>query len=384
MIPYGRQEINAEDEAAVLATLHSDFLTQGPAGPRFEQAVTSYVGAGHGVAMVNGTAALHAACLALDLRAGDRMWTTPVTFVASANCGRYCGADIDFVDIDPETWNMSVPALREKLERARIEKRLPKIVVAVHFAGQPTDQMEIRALGQEFGFRIIEDAAHSLGANHRGERVGSCRWSDIAVFSFHPVKLITTAEGGMAVTNDDELAWRMRVVRTHGITREQAHFIRADAPAWHYEQLLLGWNYRLSDLHAALGTSQLERLEDWVDRRNVLARNYDRLLADLPLQRQRIRGDNVSAYHLYVVRLRSTGGEQRRVIEAMRSDGIAATVHYPPVHLQPYYRSQGFAPGSFPEAERFGDTAITLPLFPSLRESDQELIVASLTRAINV
>ncbi|HEX9706018.1 MAG TPA: UDP-4-amino-4,6-dideoxy-N-acetyl-beta-L-altrosamine transaminase [Steroidobacteraceae bacterium] len=386
MIPYGRQDITQADIDAVTEVLRSDFITQGPMIPKFEQAVTQRVGAAHGVAVNSATSALHIACAALGLGPGDLLWTVPNTFVASANCGRYCGAEVDFVDIDPFTWNLSVPALKEKLFLARTAGRLPKVVVPVHFGGQPTDQEEIAELALEYGFKVLDDASHSIGASRHGEPVGSGRWCDITVFSFHPVKIVTTAEGGMALTSDTELADRMRMLRTHGITRNPARLTleRAPPPAWHYEQQLLGFNYRMTDIHAALGTSQVERLDAYVERRNVLARRYDAALADLPLQRPGIRAGNRSAYHLYVVRLKGGGGAaaRRRVFEALRRQDIGVNVHYLPVHLQPYYRALGFREGLCPEAEAYGESAITLPLFPLMTEAQQDTVVAALKKSL--
>jgi UDP-4-amino-4,6-dideoxy-N-acetyl-beta-L-altrosamine transaminase len=386
VIPYGRQDITQADIDAVTEVLRSDFITQGPMIPKFEQAVTRRVGAAHGVAVNSATSALHIACAALGLGPGDLLWTVPNTFVASANCGRYCGADVDFVDIDPFTWNLSVRALKEKLARARKEGRLPKVVVPVHFGGQPTDQEEIAELAGQYGFKVLDDASHSIGASQNGEPVGSGRWSDVTVFSFHPVKIVTTAEGGMALTNDAELAERMRMLRTHGITRNPARLMleRAPPPAWHYEQQLLGFNYRMTDIHAALGTSQVERLDAYVERRNLLARRYDVALADLPVQRPGIRAGNRSAFHLYVVRLKGEGGAaaRRRVFESLRRQDIGVNVHYLPVHLQPYYRALGFREGLCPEAEAYGESAITLPLFPIMTEAQQDAVVAALKRAL--
>ena len=379
-IPYGRQDITQADIDAVVEVLRSDFLTQGPAVARFESAVATRVGASRAVAVNSATAALHVACLALGVKEGDLLWTVPNTFVASANCGRYCGADVDFVDIDPRTWNISVSSLRTKLERARSDGRLPKVVVPVHFGGQPTDQEAIAELAQEFDFRILEDASHSIGAERNGERVGSCRWSDATVFSFHPVKIVTTGEGGMVVTNDGELADRMAMYRSHGITRDATRFVRESAGPWYYEQQQLGFNYRLTDIHAALGTSQFTRLDAYIERRNVLARRYDEALVGLPLMLPYIRPENRSAFHIYVVRLdrAATSRSQRSVVEALRSRGIEVNLHYMPVHLQPYYRELGFQPGQFPEAERYGEEAITLPLYPLLTEAAQDDIVRAL------
>jgi UDP-4-amino-4,6-dideoxy-N-acetyl-beta-L-altrosamine transaminase len=379
MIPYGRQDISQADIDAVTQVLKSDFLTQGPAVPRFEQAVAARVQARHGIAVNSATSALHIACLSLGLGPGDRLWTVPNTFVASANCARYCGADVDFVDIDADTWNLSVPLLADKLAAARKSGRLPKVVVPVHFSGQPTDQEAIWELAREFGFRVIEDASHAIGAARHGEPVGSGRWSDITVFSFHPVKIITSAEGGLSLTNDDALAADMAMLRSHGITREASRLTQESPGGWYYEQQTLGFNYRLTDVHAALGLSQLTRLDASVERRNVLARRYDAALARLPLQLPTVTAGNRSAFHLYVVRLREATPERhRRVFDGLRQRGVGANLHYLPVHLQPYYRALGFSPGQFPEAERHGATAITLPLFPTMTESQQDDVIRAL------
>jgi UDP-4-amino-4,6-dideoxy-N-acetyl-beta-L-altrosamine transaminase len=379
-IPYGRQEITESDIDAVAAVLRSPYLTQGPAVPSFEAAVASRVRAKHAIAVNSATAALHISCMALELSPGKLLWTVPNTFVASANCARYCGADVDFVDIDPFTWNMSVARLAEKLENAKCTGRLPSVVVPVHFAGQPTEQERIWELAKEYDFRVIEDASHSVGGARNGEPVGSCRWSDITVFSFHPVKIITTGEGGMAMTNDDEVAARMALLRSHGITRDTSQFVRPSTGPWYYEQQCLGFNYRLTDIQAALGTSQLARLDDYVERRNALARRYDALLTGLPIRLPTVRPENRSAYHLYVVRLdqAASGKSHREVMEGLHRRGVGVNLHYMPVHLQPYYRGLGFAPGQFPEAEAHGDEAITLPLFPSLTDEAQDRVVAAI------
>jgi UDP-4-amino-4,6-dideoxy-N-acetyl-beta-L-altrosamine transaminase len=392
MIPYGRQEVTQGDIDAVTHVLRSDFLTQGPAVPRFEQAVAARVGAKRAVAANSATSALHIACMALELGPGDRLWTVPNTFVASANCALYCGAEVDFVDIDPRTWNLSVAALSDKLMRAESSDRLPKVVVPVHFAGQPTEQEAIRKLAQKYGFKVVEDASHAVGASRAGEAVGSCRWSDITVFSFHPVKIITSAEGGMALTNDVELAERMAMLRTHGITRDPARFLGTgttseEAPAfgaWHYEQQMLGFNYRMTDVHAVLGTSQLERVGAYVERRNMLARRYDRSLTGLPLQLPTVQAENCSAFHLYVVRIKrnAKAKARREVFEELRRLGIGVSVHYLPVHLQPYYRALGFASGQFPEAEAHGREALTLPLYPTLTEAEQDHVVDAVRRVL--
>lgn len=385
MIPYGRQDISEADIDAVVAVLRSDFLTQGPTVPRFEQAMAKRCGAQQGVAVNSATSALHVACLALGLGPGDRLWTVPNTFVASANCGRYCGAEVDFVDIDQATWNISVPALREKLLQARQGGTIPKVVVPVHFAGQPTEQEAIWELAQEFGFKVLEDASHAIGAVRNDEPIGSCRWSHITVFSFHPVKIITTGEGGMALTNDDELAWCMANLRSHGITRETSRMLGVPDGPWYYEQLALGFNYRMTDLQAALGLSQLSRLDEYIQRRNILARRYDQLLGGMPLQCPTVQPENRSAFHLYVVRLRTGAMRKtyREVFDALRAEGVGANLHYMPVHLQPYYRALGFAPGLCPEAERHGKEAISLPLYPALTDSEQNQTVDALREALS-
>jgi UDP-4-amino-4,6-dideoxy-N-acetyl-beta-L-altrosamine transaminase len=384
MIPYGRQNVTQADIDAVVAVLRSDFLTQGPAVPRFEQAIASSVGVRHAVAVNSATSALHIACAALGLGPGDRLWTVPNTFVASANCGRYCGAEIDFVDIDPVTWNMSVAALREKLDRARRAGLLPQVVVPVHFSGQPTEQEEIWQLAQTYGFKVLEDASHAIGASRNGEPVGSCRWSHITVFSFHPVKIVTSGEGGMALTNDDELAQCMSALRSHGIVRDSARLERQDPPPWHYEQQMLGFNYRMTDIHGALGVSQLRRLEENVSRRNALARRYDTALQGLPLQLPTVRAENRSAFHLYVVRLMSDTGAktQRQVMSELRERGVGVNLHYPPVHLQPYYRELGFIAGQFPQAEAYATSAVTLPLYAELTAQMQDQVVDAIRQTL--
>lgn len=384
MIPYGRQDVSEADIQAVVDVLRSDFLTQGPAIPSFERAVSAKVGARHAIAVNSATSALHVACLALGLGKGDRLWTVPNTFVASANCGRYCGADVDFVDIDPITWNISLLRLREKLVAAKQEGRLPKILVPVHFSGQPTAQQEIWDLAQEFGFKVLEDASHSIGASRNGEPVGSCRWSHVTVFSFHAVKIITTGEGGMALTNDEDLAWRMSMLRTHGVTREPSRLQQQPTGPWYYEQIDLGFNYRMTDIQAALGLSQLARLDEYVERRNALAQHYDQLLIDLPLRRPSVLPGNRSTFHLYIVRLRKDAVKKshREVFDALRHEGVGVNLHYMPVYLQPYYRDLGFVPGLCPEAEKYAQEAITLPLYSGLTESDQDKVVAAIAEAL--
>jgi len=398
MIPYGRQHVTQSDIDSVLEVLRSDFLTQGPTVPRFEKAVAARVRARHAVAVNSATSALHVACLALGLGEGDTLWTVPNTFVASANCGRYCGARVDFVDIDPITWNMSVSALASKLESAERTGHLPKVLVPVHFAGQPTQQEAIWKLAERYGIRVLEDASHAIGSENQGEPVGSCRWSDVTVFSFHPVKIITSGEGGMAVTNDPELAERMAMLRSHGVTRDPARFVESrtttvssstsvrGAPPWYYEQQMLGFNYRMTDIQAALGLSQLDRLQAYVDRRNLLARSYEAALRDSGLQLPYVCPGIISAYHLYVVRLKpeACGREHREVFDELRQRGIGVNLHYMPVHLQPYYRELGFREGQLPEAEAHGREAITLPLYPGLTDEMQEEVVNCVRGAVGL
>jgi len=384
MIPYGRQEVTQEDIDAVVSVLHSDFLTQGPAVPRFENAVAGYCGAAHAVAVNSATSALHLACLALGLGPGDRLWTTPITFVASANCARYCGAEVDFVDIDPLSYNLSPDALAKKLEAAEQNGSLPKIVVPVHLCGQPCDMAAIHALSRRYGFRIIEDASHAVGARYRDDPVGSCRYSDITVFSFHPVKIITSGEGGMALTNDAVLAERMARLRSHGITRDPAQMDREPDGPWYYQQIELGFNYRMTDLQAALGISQMSRLDGYVARRNALAERYDRLLAALPIKTPRHLPGTYSSHHLYVVRLHldAVPKGHRETVEAMVAAGIGVNVHYIPLHTQPYYQHRGFAVDAFPEAIRYYSEALTLPIYPTMSGEQQDTVISTLTKVL--
>lgn len=379
MIPYGRQDVRDQDVAAVAAVLRSDWLTQGPSVPRFEAAVAGLCGAAHAVAVNSATSALHLACLALGLGPGDRLWTTPNTFVASANCGRYCGADVDFVDIHPDSLNLDPAVLATKLAAAAGAGSLPKVLVAVDFAGQSCDMVAIRALADRYGFRIIEDASHAIGARYLGEPIGAGRHADITVFSFHPVKIITTGEGGMALCNDASLAARMASLRSHGIRRDEA--MQAEHGPWYYEQTELGYNYRLTDIQAALGLAQLERLDEYVAARCRLADRYDRLLAGLPLKTPWRDPQAESAWHLYVVRL-DAAGQRRTVFDHLRGAGIGVNVHYIPVHLQPDYRRLGFAPGHCPVGEDYYRRAITLPLYPGLTEDEQDQVVAALKEAL--
>lgn len=383
-IPYGRQDITQADIDAVVRVLRSDCLTQGPVVPAFEQAVSNACGAAHAVAVNSATSALHIACLALGLGPGEWLWTSPVTFVASANCALYCGARVDFVDIDPRTYNMCPMALERKLADAQKRGALPKIVVPVHLCGQPCDMAAIRELSVRFGFKILEDASHAIGGSYKGEPVGNCRFSDITVFSFHPVKIITTGEGGMALTNDRELAGRMALLRSHGITRDAEMMTHPPDGPWYYQQIDLGFNYRMTDIQAALGLSQLERLDSYVTKRNEIAARYDELLASLPLTVPRIAPDVRSAFHLYVVRLGAdvSPAAHRQIFEEMILAGIGVNLHYIPVYRQPYFERMGFSPQDFPEAESYYREAMTLPLHPGLSGSDQEHVVNSLRASL--
>ncbi|MFH1263282.1 MAG: UDP-4-amino-4,6-dideoxy-N-acetyl-beta-L-altrosamine transaminase [Pseudomonadota bacterium] len=384
MIPYGHQEISESDIRAVMEVLRSEFLTQGPTVPAFEQSVAQHCGISHAVAMNSATSALHVACLTLGVKKGDRVWTSPITFVASANCALYCGAEVDFVDIDPVTYNLSVKNLDEKLARAKKTGELPRVVIPVHLAGQSCDMAAIHDLGRRYGFRIIEDASHAIGGRYRNEPIGNCRYSDIAVFSFHPVKIITTGEGGMATTNDPELAKRMRRLRNHGITREAGEMTHASDGPWYYQQIDLGFNYRMTDLQAALGLSQMKKLDGFVAKRHAIARRYDEKLADLPVVTPRQHLESYSGFHLYIVRIRrkETRKTHRVIFEAMRAAGIGVNLHYIPVYRQPYYERLGFKAGHCPEAEKYYDEAVTLPIYPGLTEELQDEVVAALKTAL--
>ncbi len=383
-IPYGRQDISAEDVEAVVQVLRSDWITQGPAIARFEEAVAEYCGVRYAVAVTSATAALHLSCLAAGLGPGDRLWTSPNTFVASANCGLYCGADVDFVDIDPHSYNLSVAALEEKLLEAQGRGRLPKLLVPVHLAGQSCEMEQIGVLARRYGVTVLEDASHGIGARYQGKPVGCCRFSDMAVFSFHPVKIITTGEGGMVVTNRQDLYERLIRLRTHGITRREDWLTEASHGPWYYQQLELGFNYRMTDIQAALGASQMGRLDEFVARRRGLARRYDELLQGLPLGLPVQGAEMESSWHLYVIRLQLEKLEKthRQVFEGLRSAGIGVNLHYIPVHTQPFYRQRGFAWGDFPEAERYYGEAISLPLYFGLTESAQDRVVAVLREVL--
>ena len=385
MINYGRQFIDDEDIQAVVETLKSDFLTQGSKVPEFERAVCDRVNAKFAVAANSATSALHLACLAVDLKEGDIVWTAPNTFVASSNCALYCGAKVDFVDIDKDTWNMCPDKLRIKLEESKQKNLLPKAVIPVHFSGQPTIQEEIYKLSKEYNFIIIEDASHSIGSSRNNEPSGSCKWSDIAIFSFHPVKMITTGEGGMALTNNEEYAKKMDLFRSHGISRDSNFLEKNDLPKYYYEQHSLGYNYRMTDIHAALGISQLRKLEKFIDTRNKIALRYDSELKELPLHLPYIAEGNKSAYHLYVIKVKDTFSKQKsrdKIYSELIEMGIGVNLHYLPVHLHPYYRKLGFFDNQYPVSENYADNALSIPIFYSLTDDQQTKVIDSIKQAL--
>lgn len=386
MIAYGRQDISQSDIDAVIGVLKSVNLTQGPAIEQFERSVMDHTGSRHAVAVNSATSALHIACLALDLGPGDWLWTTPNTFVASANCALYCGAQVDFVDIDPFTYNLCPLQLEAKLIAAEKSGRLPKIVVPVHLTGQACDMKAIHALSLKYGFKIIEDASHAIGGQYLGEPIGNGRYSDITVFSFHPVKIITTGEGGMALTQNAELATRLGLLRSHGITRDPALMTEPMHGPWYYQQVALGFNYRMTDMQAALGASQMTRLHDFVARRHDIARRYAELLADLPLTLPWQHPDSHSAFHLYVVRLQldRIGVTHREVFEALRAKDIMVNLHYIPIHTQPYYQQMGFKSGDFPQAEQYYREAVSLPMHVNLTDEELKFIAISLRKALEL
>jgi len=386
MIPYGRQDITEEDIKVVVDVLNSTHLTQGPAVPKFEQAVLRHCNAKYAIATNSATSALHIACLALGLGPDEWLWTSPNTFVASANCGLYCGARVDFVDIDPQTYNLCPKALEEKLQVAEREGILPKVVVPVHFSGQPCDMRAIHELSRKYGFKIIEDASHAIGGKYLNEPIGNCRYSDITVFSFHPVKIVTSAEGGMAVTNNDKLAEKVALLRSHGITRTPSLMTKPMEGSWYYQQVDLGFNYRMTDLQGALGASQMGRLVHYVARRHELAKRYNKLLKDLPVVTPWQHRDGYSAFHLYVIRLKleEITASHVDVFEALRAKEIIVNLHYIPVHTQPYYREMGFSDGDFPESEKYYSEAISIPLFPALTYDEQDFVVECLKEAMGL
>jgi UDP-4-amino-4,6-dideoxy-N-acetyl-beta-L-altrosamine transaminase len=385
MIHYARQDINQTDIDSVIAVLQSDFLTQGPSVPAFEKAVANYCSVQHAVAVNSATSALHIACLALGVGQGDVVWTSSITFVASANCALYCGATVDFVDIDPQTFNMSVESLTEKLAAAEKIGKLPKVLIPVHLCGQPCDMASIHKLSRQYGFKIIEDASHAIGGKYKGEPIGSGRYSDITVFSFHPVKIITTGEGGMAVTKDATLAKHLRLLRSHGISsvaEDMEH--RSPGEIWNYQQIGLGFNYRMTDIQAALGNSQMKRLDEFVSKRHAIAHRYDQLLSELPMSIPYQHSEGYSGYHLYVIRLKSVeiNKIQRQVYDALHAAGVLVNLHYIPVYRHPYYEKMGFTAGYCPQAELYYHEAISLPLYPALTEVQQDLVIAALRKAV--
>ncbi len=385
MIPYGRQDIDQEDINAVIDVLRSDFLTQGPKVPLFEEVVAAQVSARYAVAVNSATSALHLACLALGLGQGDYLWTTPITFVASANCGLYCGAKVDFVDIDPLTYNLSADALEKKLIRAKQLGTLPKVLIPVHFAGQSCDMKRIHHLSHEYGFKIIEDASHAIGGRHLNKPIGCCEYSDITIFSFHPVKIITTAEGGLASTNQRELSEKMALLRSHGVTREPSLMTKESEGGWYYQQVDLGFNYRMTELQAALGVSQMKKLNEFIKKRHVLQERYHEQLANLPIKLPFQSSDSYSALHLYPIQLEleKISQTQAQVFDSLRKEGLGVNVHYIPVHTQPYYQEMGFAEGDFPEAENYYKRAISIPLYQGLSGEKQQQVVDILTKVLN-
>ncbi len=386
-IPYGRQTIQASDIEAVMQVLKSDWITQGPAIEHFEQKLAKRFESPHALAVCNATAALHLAYLAAGLGPGKKLWTSPNTFLATANAARFCGADVDFVDIDPKSWNLSVEQLVLRLSQAEKTGQLPDVLAPVHFGGNPCEMEAIAGLARKYNFQVVEDASHAVGARYQNHPIGSSHYSDFTVFSFHPVKIITTGEGGAILTHNTAAYERMARLRSHGMTRNPKLMQQEGEGGWYYEQLELGFNYRITDIQAALGESQLERLDSFIQQRQVLAKRYSELLADLSadlaLQLPSVSAEAVSAWHLYVIRIPSRKGMRKQVYDHLQKAGIEVNVHYIPVHLQPYYRQLGFKPGDFPEAEAYYREAITLPLFPTLTLKQQDFIVSTLKEALH-
>ena len=385
MIPYGKQDINSADIDAVVDVLKSDYLTQGPQVPLFEQSISAYCGSNYSVAVNSATSALHISCLALGLGKDDWLWTSPNSFVASANCGLYCGAKIDFIDIDPLTYNLSVEELEKKLIKAKNEGKLPKIIIPVHFAGQSCDMSKVKSLSEEFGFSIIEDASHAIGGKYLGKFVGGCQYSDITVFSFHPVKIMTTAEGGLATTNCKNLAQKLRLYHSHGITRDQDLMNEKLIGPWYYEQISLGFNYRMTELQAALGSSQLKRVDDFVSNRHALKKRYDALLEDLPLTLPYQSKDCYSSIHLYPVQIdiaKKVDKSRKQIFIELRENHIGVNVHYIPIHMQPYFQNLGFKEGDFPNSEVYYQSTLTLPLFSSMSSEQQDKVVTVLGKIL--
>jgi len=383
MIPYGKQDVTQADINAVVEVLQSDFLTQGPQVQKFEKTIAKYCNAKHAIAVNSATSALHLACLSLGLKKGDWLWTTPITFVASANCGLYCGAKVDFVDIDPATYNLCPKALKSKLIKAKELGELPKVVVPVHLCGQSCDMKAIYILSKEYGFKIIEDASHAIGGKYLNDPIGNCKYSDITVFSFHPVKIITTGEGGMALTNNSKLSEHMSLLSSHGITRNSSQMTHEPDGDWYYQQVDLGFNYRMTDIQAALGLSQLERLDDYITRRHNLANRYDELLSDFPLIIPYQHSDNYSAFHLYIIRLKDNK-KHKQIFEHLRQDNIGVNLHYIPVHTQPYYQQTGVKFTDLKQTEQYYKDAISLPLYPTMTEQQQDIVISSLHKALQL
>ena len=385
MIPYAKQDISDEDIDSVIEVLKSDFLTQGNKVPLFEDIISERVGAKYALAANSATSCLYLSCLSLGLSKEDILWTSPITYVASANCALYCGAEVDFVDIDPLTWNISVEILEEKLKTARKIKKVPKILVLVHLAGNPCDLQKVFDLSKEYGFSIIEDASHALGSKYSGEHIGSSVYSDISVFSFHPVKNITTGEGGMILTNNQKLSEKIHLYRSHGITRDTKKMINKEEGLWYYEQLLLGFNFRMSDIHAALGISQMNSLDKFISKRNELSQIYTEELKGLPLTIQRVRKEDLSAWHIFVIRLKLSELKLSRleIYNSLRNKGIGVNVHYIPVHLHPFYKNLGFNKGDFPNSENYYDGAITIPMFTKLKKKEIKYIIQALKESID-
>jgi UDP-4-amino-4,6-dideoxy-N-acetyl-beta-L-altrosamine transaminase len=384
MIPYGRQNISEADIDAVVSVLRSDYLTQGPVVPEFEKSICEYTGASHAVAVNSGTSALHIACLSLGLGKGDWLWTSTISFVASANCGLYCGSSVDFIDIDPVTWNIDIKQLEAKLIAAKKINKLPKVLVVVHLSGLLCDMEEIHRLSKHYGFYVIEDACHAIGGRYKESQVGSCIYSNITVFSFHPVKNITTGEGGMAITNDDSLAGKMTILRSHGITKDEDLMIHKSDGPWYYQQIDLGFNYRMTDIQAALGISQLLHLEDNIKKRHEISRFYSNAFSNLPLQLPHKYSNQYSGAHLYIIRIKKShiNRTRKEVFQLLLDSGIGVNIHYIPIHTQPYYQNLGFAFGDFPEAELYYEEAISLPIFPGLSKIDQSVVVSAVVKAV--
>ena len=384
MIPYGRQDIIQADIDAVVQVLKSDFITQGQTVPRFERVICSYTNAIHGIATNSATSALHIACLALGLGKGDYLWTTPISFVASANCGLYCGSKVDFVDIDPKTYNLSAQELERKLIKAKQDNKLPKIVIPVHFAGQSCDMKKIHSLSQEYDFIIIEDASHAIGGKYHNQPIGSCKYSDITIFSFHPVKIITTGEGGIAMTNNSKLAKKMQLLRSHGITRDKQLMTKESEGIWYYQQVGLGYNYRMTDIQAALGISQMQRIDLFIKNRHKLRQRYDQQLSQLPIVIPFQSKDNYSALHLYPIQVKHdiVRKSHKQLFSDMRLHNIGVNLHYIPIHTQPYYQQMGFKQGDFPNAERYYSSAMSLPLFNKMTHEQQNKVISILSRVL--